>query len=184
VDPAAREAALVKAHLEVQAFVRGHPGFQARKNAQHAPTEYVFRFECPGWAPSPIPTRPTPIDKHEVYVVIPAEYPVKAPDVFWQTPIFHPNIVTKTGYVCLGDLKDRYRPGLSFADLCQMLIDLAAYRNYSLIEKLVGAEGPWDWAASDEGQTAIAGRGGISLISRARAALAPALKLEIERVIR
>ena len=86
---------------------------------------------------------------------------MKAPMVFWQTPIFHPNISYKDGEVCLGDLGEHFRPGLDFGELCKTLIDIAAYRNYAVSEGY--NKKAQEWAVSEEGQTAIEKRGGKSV---------------------
>ncbi len=36
--------------------------------------------------------------------------------------------------MCLGALAESYRPSLDFGELCQILVDMAAFRNYSLLE--------------------------------------------------
>jgi hypothetical protein len=101
------------------------------------------------------------VDEHEVLLLLPESFPMQAPAAFWQTPIFHPNVRRGNGKVCLGVLEDRYRPGLDFGDLCQMLADIAAYRNYEVREGY-DAEAR-EWALSPAGQMAIEGRGGRSV---------------------
>jgi hypothetical protein len=70
-----------------------------------------------------------------------------APQVFWLTEIFHPNVYPNydgdaararpafRGLVCLGELAEAYQPGLDLGRLCQTLLDIAGYRNYSVLER-------------------------------------------------
>ena len=50
---------------------------------------------------------------------------------------------TVTGAVCLGVLQDSYSPGLDFGLVCQMLVDMAGYRNYELTEGYDPDAGRW-----------------------------------------
>ena len=94
----------------------------------------------------------------------------------WRSEVFHPNIVpawrgdVPKGAVCLGPLMDAYRPDLDFAVLCQLLVDMAGYRNYE-----ARTLGRWEetegyvnvpaatWARSERGQERILAIGGIPL---------------------
>ena len=69
--------------------------------------------------------------KHQVEILLPADYPRVAPRVKWLTPIFHPNIHPKSGDVCLGVIMERYMPGLGLARLTVMLAEMAGYRNFN-----------------------------------------------------
>jgi len=181
IDPEEREAAMVRARLQVQSYMTDHPAFEVDTDNDHAPHEYVFRFSANSWAPPAAPGEPPePVDDHVVFLVLPADFPIKAPQAFWQTPVFHPNIDPKTGYVCLGDLGDDYRPGLDFHDLCQLLVDLASYQNYS-IEGVFNGEAR-QWAVSLPGQEAIEARGGLSLIRRTLTGRLQPRPLEIKRI--
>ena len=162
VNPMIREEALARARAQIVAFAEGHPGFEIAANAHHAPTEYTLSFDTPGFAP-PVEAggQPGRIDRHEVDIVMPQDFPMIAPLVLWRTPVFHPNVHRETGKVCLGLLEDGYRPGLDFGELCQFLIDLAGYRNYEVREGYdLEAQ---QWAVSPEGQIAIEGIGGVSV---------------------
>ena len=104
---------------------------------------------------------PEPVDEHEVFLILPEGFPVQAPLAIWQTPVYHPNIDLETGKVCLGALEDRYRPAMDFGELCQILVDMAGYRNYEVREgyNTDAAE----WAVSPEGRASIEARGGQSV---------------------
>ena len=165
IDPLMREAGLARAKNEVLKFAESHPGFEVDANSLVAPTEYLFRFSTKGFAPPLSPGGPPrPINDHEVLIELPDDFPIKAPLAWWQTEIFHPNIDPATGWVCLGALQDQYRPSLDFGELCQMLFDLAGFRNYAVTE----GHNPdaAKWALSPEGQLTIEQIGGLSIIRR------------------
>jgi hypothetical protein len=166
VNPQFREEHLARARAQVVSYAAAHPGFEVLANATVAPTEYLFRFQENGWAPPPGKGEsPIPVNEHEVLLVLPADFPVLAPVAFWQTLIFHPNVDAKTGKVCLGVLEDRYRPGLDFGELCQLLVDIAGYRNFETREGYnLEAQ---QWALSAAGQRAIESRGGRSEMRKA-----------------
>jgi hypothetical protein len=163
INPLLREEALTRVLIQVLAYADAHdPDFQVSYNAVHAPTEYLFRIHAPGWGPPPGggTGNPSPVDEHEVLLLMPADFPVKAPEAYWQSPVFHPNIDLKTGKVCLGVLETGWRPAMDFAELCQMLVEIAGYQNYSL-ENGYNTDA-LKWARSEEGQAAIVARGGES----------------------
>jgi hypothetical protein len=193
IDPNRREEALAKARNEVIDYVESHPGFEMSANSLVAPTEYELELSVPSFGPPPGPgAPPVPIDQHRVFVELPPDFPEQAPTAWWQTEIFHPNIHRETGYVCLGALKEHYIPGMDFGELCQLLVDLAAYRNYAVVEDdptrpgaLRGAALDTEaarWAVSADGQRAIEARGGISLTARMVLAGAPERRLSIRRM--
>lgn len=161
ISPLIRDEALARARSQVLAYARDHEGFEVSANATVAPTEYLFAFRAAGWGPPGKGGDPVPVDRHEVLLLLPTDFPMKAPVAFWQSPIFHPNIDRGTGKVCLGVLEDRYRPGLDFAELCQTLVDIAAYLNYEIREGYDSEARAW--ALSPAGQMAIERRGGRSV---------------------
>ncbi len=163
VHPETREAALVGANREVMAFAEAHPGFEVLSNSHHASTEYQFEFTMPSFAPPSVPgAAPRPFAEHQVYLALMANFPMQAPQAFWQTEIFHPNIHRATGKVCLGILDDCYVPGLDFGRLCQLLMDIAGYRNYAINEAY--DKEALLWARSAAGQKAITDQGGLPLV--------------------
>lgn len=161
INPIIREEALARVRAQVLAYARAHPGFRVQANAKVAPTEYLLSFEAPGWGPPSDDGAPYPVDRHKVLLLLPTNFPMQAPTAFWQSPIFHPNVHPKNGKVCLGALEDRYRPGLHFGELCQILVDIASYRNYEIREGY--DRQARDWAVSKAGQAAIERRGGTSI---------------------
>lgn len=162
IDPVMREEALRRVRHQIDRVMDEHPDMEVETNAAELPTEYVLRFRGPGFAP---PARageqPRPVGEHAVYLFLPPRFPVDAPQVFWQTPLFHPNVHPESGAVCLGELADRYKPGLDFRELVQLLMDIAGYRNYSVQEGFYD-QAAAAWAHTAEGQAAIAGIGGRS----------------------
>jgi hypothetical protein len=183
VNPLMREEALARVRVQVLAHAAANPGFDVQADSTVAPTEYLFRFPANGFAPPPSPGEPPrPVGDHEVLVDLPPDFPIKAPQAWWQTEIFHPNVDPKSGWVCLGALQEHYRPGLDFGELCKMLVDIAAYRTYTL-EEGHNPEAA-QWALSDEGQEAIERAGGLSVTGRLVMEGEPAQLLKIRRLDR
>ncbi|MEM7578396.1 MAG: ubiquitin-conjugating enzyme E2 [Cyanobacteria bacterium P01_A01_bin.80] len=165
IHPQLRQEALARVKNEIMAYSQAHRGFQVSANNHLAPTDYLLKFHAPGFAPpNVLGEEPQLIDIHEVYLALPGQFPMKAPEAFWQTPIFHPNVDPVSGLVCLGDLGDRYRPGLDFSKLCQLLIDIASYQNYA-VEEGYNKEAQ-EWAISEQGQIAIEKRGGQCILRK------------------
>lgn len=121
--------------------------FEVRANSGLLPTEYDLEFTQPSFGPpAAADSPPTDIDRHQVLIQLGADFPESPPVVFWQSPIFHPNVFptyecdvargreVQMGLVCLGALQESYLPSLHFGSLCQLLIDIAAFRNYSLFK--------------------------------------------------
>lgn len=159
VDPFLRYESLALVRNQIRDFARANPGFRVQANSAEVATEYLFRFDAPSFAPG---EPPVPIDHHEVLLILGPDFPMEGPLAFWQHPIFHPNVAADSGVVCLGVLRESYRPGLHFGEVCQMLIDMAAFRNY-VVHEGFNAEAA-QWAVSPEGQAAIVARGGRSLL--------------------
>ncbi len=70
-------------------------------------------------------------DWHQVRIRLGASYPRMMPELFWNTPIFHPNISSQ-GVVCLGGYSTHWAPSLQLDRLCEMLWDMIRYRNYDV----------------------------------------------------
>lgn len=159
VDPFLHFEALALVHHQIHDFARAHPGVRVEANSSEVPNEYVLHFGAPSFSPG---DPPLPIEHHEVLLRLDPDFPMVGPTAFWQHPIFHPNVAADSGVVCLGVLRESYRPGLHFGEVCQMLIDMAAFRNY-VVHEGFNAEAA-QWAVSPEGQAAIVARGGRSLL--------------------
>lgn len=61
------------------------------------------------------------IDRHELSISLPLEYPRVVPQVKWLTPILHPNIAG--GRPCLGNF--RMNPGVKLVEIIEILWDMA-----------------------------------------------------------
>lgn len=171
VNPMLRAESLAQVRNQIQEFAAANPWFQVEVNSTEIPTEYVFSFPARAYASIDL----TPVDHHRVFLQTPADFPLAAPVVFWQHEIFHPNIEPKYGLVCLGALAESYRSGLHFGVICQMLVDMAGYRNYVVSEGYNPEAARW--AASPAGQAAIQARGGVTLAAMQQTATATGLRL-------
>lgn len=158
INPMYHDEALVRAANQIRAFVDTHPTVSMWANAPEFATIYELEFKERSFGPPAESGEPTEIEEHTVQLEFGADFPQVAPTVFWITPIFHPNIYPnydcdlarksppRQGLVCLGDLTDAYQPALDLGQLCQTLLDVAAFRNYGLVQ-LTG-----ELALGDDGQ--------------------------------
>jgi ubiquitin-protein ligase len=178
--------ALKRVRNEIEEFAEENAsGFTViDKDDQYLPTSYEIEFTAHGFGPpedmsgSPEQYKPTERETHRAFIILGPEFPFKAPWVVFGSPIFHPNVLAESrgvipvGWVCIGALGDEsYRPDLDFYELCQLIIDIAAYRNYGAIPHgVLGAPGflnrtAAEWAISDAGQEQITVRGGRPILS-------------------
>ena len=74
-----------------------------------------------------------PTDAHEVDIFLGPEYPDRAPDLQWRTPIFHPNI--KPPNVCAG-LVEHWDSDTTLDTVVVWLWDMARYHLYTLGNEL------------------------------------------------
>lgn len=146
VNPLLRQEALYRARKQILAFAAAHPDIAVSADDMSVPTVYELEFTQRSLGPPPGPgEEPADIDHHVVLIELGADYPLTAPTVYWLTAVFHPNVYPTydcelarrrpelRGLVCLGELAEAYQPGLDLGQLCQILRDLAAFRNYSLV---------------------------------------------------
>lgn len=209
VNPLDRRDALFGARNQLQEYVDAHPGFKVWSNSPALPTEYDIEFEQPSFGPPVSPgAQPTEISAHELSIVLGPEFPVTAPRVRWLSEIYHPNVFPTydceelrerdylRGLVCLGALAESYQPSLHFGELCAMLRDIAAYRNYSVfvpaqdeVDPLTGQpvlRGDYydrdaaSWAISAEGQARIISMGGTPVLRLSRKRARFGYEIEID----
>jgi ubiquitin-protein ligase len=159
VDERERVRALVADHQDMDELVKWNKHITFEPNLTHAPTLYKITFDYPSFrALADDGHTPVVSKEHRVEIMLGAEYPRRAPFVRWTTPIFHPNIRTEDGAVCLGVLMDRYLPGLGLARLVTMLAEMVQYRNFDMSSPLnVRAA---EWASDSAHWTHIQAIGG------------------------
>ncbi len=180
IHPTRHSEALTRARLQILQFAKQRRGFLVTADAIERPTQYRFEFSEPSWGPPLGKVEPEPIEQHRVSLLMPPSFPLTAPTVYWLTPIFHPNIDPAYGFVCLGELRDGWRPNTNFSMICQMLVDLAGFRNYEV--KLGLNKAAQDWATSPQGQAAIEQRGGVCLLHKLVQSHHSGRKLDIRRL--
>ncbi|MES5823899.1 ubiquitin-conjugating enzyme E2 [Streptomyces sp. RG80] len=166
-----RMQAIIRVREEMHRYADQHTDFEiVDTDDPEFPTDYEIRFKGPGLrlpdqqSANALP-RPEQQDKHNALILLGPDFPLVAPAVFWLSPIFHPNIKgpdpqypQAEGAVCLGVLAHSWRPALDFGQLCQMLVDMAGYRNYEITDSFnpIAAY----WAMTEEGAAMIEAIGG------------------------
>lgn len=172
-----RIAAVHRVRMEISRYAERHPDFSVEHMDDiRFPTEYELHFRAAGLAPPEVAGgNPTPAHEHTVLIWLGPDFPMRAPLVLWDSPVYHPNVFgpdhhsAPEGLVCLGELMNAYRPTLDFGRLCQTLVDMACYRNYEVFHHDEGGGG-WvnsaaaGWARSAEGQDRIRLLGGKQLV--------------------
>ena len=190
ISPELRMEAQLRTRAQIRRYAFSHPDFTiADYDNEDLPNRLTFELNGPGLAPPEdlddflagsenlslddfraLPweqLRPVPITFHRFSMHLMAMFPVVAPYVVWDTPVFHPNIWrrpqpgVRPGLVCLGPLMDGWRPDLDFGYLCQLLRDIGSYRNYDVVDASTFPDPPAAlWARTDVGQQLIQSIGG------------------------
>jgi hypothetical protein len=192
ISPELRMKAQLRMRAQIRRYEMSHSDFRiVEYDNDDLPNRLTFEFEGPGLAPpenlrdflagtenlSPEDQRALPweqlnpirIEVHRFTIHLMAMFPVVAPYVVWQSPVFHPNIWRlaqpgiRPGTVCLGPLMmdSGYRPDLDFGYLCQLLVDIGTYRNYDVVDASTFPDPPAAfWARTDSGQRVIQSLGG------------------------
>jgi ubiquitin-conjugating enzyme E2 D len=63
-------------------------------------------------------------------IVLPEDYPMKPPKINFTTPIFHPNVVLKSGLVCLNILGLDWSPALTISKVLLSILALMGDPNF------------------------------------------------------
>ena len=60
----------------------------------------------------------------ELKIEFPKDYPFKPPKVEFTTKVYHPNVKQDTGTICLGILKDDWKPDISVSSILMAIQNL------------------------------------------------------------
>ncbi|GAB5360895.1 hypothetical protein AAMO2058_000667000 [Amorphochlora amoebiformis] len=60
----------------------------------------------------------------ELRLQVPQQYPLKPPRVHFKTKVCHPNVLFKTGEICLDILKDAWTPVWTLETTCRAIVTL------------------------------------------------------------
>ncbi|MCP4654033.1 MAG: hypothetical protein GY856_01305 [bacterium] len=133
MNPLRREAALNDVQQQLEELAARDERIELRPNLPRAADRYEITLRCGGWGPPESSVdSPYRTQQQEVVLEYPADFPAAPPQVWWRSPIFHPNVRPKDGYVCLGAFQESFTPLFGPVALVLMLIELSEYRNYEL----------------------------------------------------
>lgn len=99
---------------------------------------YLIRFTCKSVEKLNGSGKPILRESHEVAVYLHAEYPLKQPQLKWQTPIFHPNIHV-TGAVCIG----AWWAAKTLDELLLTLGEMIQFKNYDPKDPMNSKAAAW-----------------------------------------
>ncbi len=132
-NPQKLEALLTAVQTELEELAARDDRITVRPNLPGSADRYEITLRCGGWGPPESPAnKPYRTFEQDILLEYPAEFPDVPLLVMWRSPIFHPNVRSVDGFVCLGALQERYTPLFRPRDLVFMLIELSEYRNYEL----------------------------------------------------
>jgi hypothetical protein len=175
LDPVLRMEAQLRAVSQVQAYAEANPGrFTVEAyDDDELPGCVTVSFTAKGLALPDLTDganglAPTIIFLHWVSLYFRPMFPLVAPLIVWETPIFHPNIRwpgiegSPAGTLLLfHPLLANYRPERDLAHILKLLAEVARYRWYDLA---AGEASPNPvaarWAGTDSGQKMIRDIGG------------------------
>lgn len=183
--PELRVTALLRAAAQLRGYAARHPEFAITGyDDEELPTRITIEIGRKGLAPPADLDRflvadgpesleelvPVLVRSHRVGLHFPAMFPLVAPLVVWETPLFHPNVRHASldgfpaGTLQFHPLLLGYQPELDLAHIARVITDVAMYRDYDLTD---GSTSPFpvaaEWAGTDAGQTAIKAIGGRPL---------------------
>jgi len=146
VSPTFRDPALARAGNQIRRFAESRDGIGLVANSPDLATVFELEFTQRSFgSPPPGSDEPVVVEDHVVQIELGEKFPLAPPIVFWLSDIFHPNVFPnyecedarrypqRQGLVCLGELAEAWQPAMDLGRLCQMLLDMAAYRNYSIL---------------------------------------------------
>jgi len=132
-----REEMLTTDFHRVQKLGASHPEIEVIPGPGSPPEEYQLVLHVPGVMREGGEVKP--ISLHRVRVVLGPDYPARAPDLFWETPVFHPNIAPPR--VCLqGRL---YAAGVTLDEIFLTMAQMVDYRLYNVKSVLNKEAGAW-----------------------------------------
>jgi hypothetical protein len=169
LDPALRMDAQLRAVSQAQTYAKKNPeGFTIEGyDDDELPGRVTVSFTAMGLAP-PDPAagaagQPAIIARHQVSLYFRPMFPLVAPLIVWESPIFHPNIrwpgIPGSGegtLLLFHPLLANYRPEQDLAHILKLIAEVARYRWYDLADdetspNPVAAR----WAGTDRGQKTI-----------------------------
>eukprot|EP01035_Chromulina_nebulosa_P003696 gene3696-5040_t len=62
----------------------------------------------------------------DLKILVPPEYPITPPVISFTTKIFHPNVLFKSGEICLDILKSEWTPAWTIQSACRAVICILA----------------------------------------------------------
>ncbi len=133
-----RERRLRNEYQLVRELVNRSELIQVLATEGDPPEKYLIRFTCIGVEKIDSYGNPVLRDVHEVRVYLHAEYPLKQPQLRWQTPIFHPNIHV-TGAVCIG----AWWAAKTLDELLLTLGEMIQYKNYEPNDPMNSRAASW-----------------------------------------
>ncbi len=133
-----RETRLRNEYRLVRELVNRSELIQVLATEGDPPEKYLVRFNCIGVEKVDSYGNPVLRDVHEVRIYLHAEYPLKQPQLRWQTPIFHPNIHV-TGAVCIG----AWWAAKTLDELLLTLGEMIQYKNYEPNDPMNSRAASW-----------------------------------------
>ena len=124
-------------HDQVLETFDGHPSISIRDCEGDPPEKYVFIMTVPALVPRKDGGLDTAYE-HLVEVILPADYPRRAPFFRMLSPVYHPNIDPHK--VCTGD---HWSAGSSLAGMVIQVAEMLCFQSYNTKSPLNGAAAVW-----------------------------------------
>mmetsp|Transcript_27119 Transcript_27119/g.47961 ORF Transcript_27119/g.47961 Transcript_27119/m.47961 type:complete len:174 (+) Transcript_27119:92-613(+) len=122
-------AAQNRLNIEYNEIKRGDSKKRRSKVKQHGDSILLFPnkqdnlFDWTAYIKGP-PDSPYEGGTFELRLQVPTQYPLKPPRVHFRTKVCHPNVLFKTGEICLDILKDAWTPVWTLETTCRAIITL------------------------------------------------------------